>query len=94
MSERFLQNMYIRGKQTADVPTHIVTMRRNPSLGADFMGNNPKVGSDYFLYVKTNEQDGRLFRMERITNVNERGEYLTIWVMEMEQQQGEGFLNG
>ena len=79
---------YIREQQIEGVATHKFTVRKNTTLGVDFMGGLPLIRSDYFLFVNVDGYRGRLFQMLNVSNHKERGEYLTIIAKEMEEQEG------
>lgn len=86
-SSRIVGAMYVRGTQTADYPTHIITVRRNASLGVDFVATaTPRVTNDYRIFVDGADGKGRMFQIMSSLNKDERGEYLELIVKEIEEQ--------
>ena len=86
-SSRIVGAMYVRGTQTADYPTHIITVRRNMSLGVDFVATQtPRVTNDYRVFVDGADGKGRMFQIMSSLNKDERGEYLELIAKEIEEQ--------
>lgn len=86
-SNRIIVAMYTHGTQTADYPTHVIVVRRNKSLGVDFLGGAmPAVQSENMIFVDGADGQGRMFKIYSAINKDERGEYLELIVKEIEEQ--------
>ncbi len=85
---------YIRGQQIEDTATHTFIVRRNVSLGVDFIGDSLLLKKDHFLFVEieSDKKTGRLFDIIRVINIDERNEYIKITTREMEKQEGQGLV--
>lgn len=79
---------YVREQQIGGTPTHTITMRKNPSLGVTFLEDTPYLRSDYYIFMSTGAERGRLFRIDNVTDKDEKGEYVVIEVIEIESQTG------
>lgn len=98
------QAAYIRGEQISEVETHEFIVRRSAvsSLGRDFstafsddfdsIEDLSPLKSNWFIFLrKGSTTRGRLFKIHRVLDKNERGEYLVIRVEEIEEH-GTGYL--
>lgn len=95
LKPKFPSESYIRNQQIGEQPTHEFVMRRNPSLGIDFVKGSYLLKKDHFLFVETDAGDkkvGRLFYIEHVMNVNERNEFIKITAREMEMQEEPGLV--
>lgn len=92
MNFRGSQVRYIRNQQVGDVPTHAFTMRKNPTLGVDFLGPNPLIKGTTFLRIDQGEGRWRVWRVMGVSDKDERGEQLEVAAKEVEQQVVEGLV--
>ena len=81
----FIKAGYIRNQQTSEGPTHTFLVRRSKSLGVDFRGQNPLLGSNYYLWMYEDKESGRLFRISGAVDKEERGELILVLAQEEEQ---------
>ena len=94
---------YVRGKQVAETATHeficwaldIASLGREFGRGFDFgfkeMPDLSPMKSNYFLFVQLdNSVKGRLFRVQEASNIDERGEHMSIIAEEIEER-GTGY---
>ena len=92
------QAAYIRGEQVEEVETHIFTVRRTAvsSLGRDFskafagdfdsIEDLSPVKTNWFIFLrKGSANKGRLFKIHRVMDKEERREYLLIMAEEIEE---------
>jgi len=91
------QAAYIRGEQISDIETHEFIVRRDAvsSLGRGFgkafgdgfdsIEDLAPLKSEWFIFLKKGTTKGRIFRISRIVDNNERGEFLKIKTMEVEE---------
>lgn len=98
-----IRTEYIRGVQISEIDTHWFVVRKCAivNLGKEFqrsfsyaftaIEDMSMVKSDYFLFVqKDSTVNGRLFRINNISDNNDQGEYFNITAEEIEQR-GTGF---
>lgn len=91
------QAAYIRGEQIADVETHEFIVRRSAvsSLGRDFgdgfgdgfdgIADLAPLKSEWFIFLQRGATKGRIFKIERIVDNDERREFLAIKTREVEE---------
>lgn len=96
------QAAYIRGEQISDVETHEFIVRRGAvsSLGRDFgdgfadgfdgIGDLAPLKSEWFIFLKRGATKGRIFKIERVVDNDERREFLRIKAREVEEK-GTGY---
>lgn len=92
MNFRGTQVRYIRDQQITDIPTHAFTMRKNPTLGVDFLGPNPLIKGTAFLRIDQGEGRWRVWRVAGVQDKDERGEFLEVAAREIEQLEIEGIV--
>jgi head-tail adaptor len=80
---------YTREQQTTTEPTHVFTMRRSKDV--DFVGDG-HLKRENFLFMRTGEQQGRLFKIHSAADPKERGFMVTVLAEEIEEQEGTEFL--
>ena len=94
---------YIRGEQVGVEITHEFTMRRSAvanlgiaysngySTGFDSVADLMPLKSDFFIFLQQGSTyKGRLFRIRRTMDNDERGEYLKVLALELEER-GTGY---
>ena len=57
------QIRYIRDQQVTELPTHEFKMRKNPTLGVDFLGPRPLLKGITFLRIDQGEGRWRVWRV-------------------------------
>ena len=92
MSFRGTQVRYIRDQQVGQIPTHAFTMRKNPTLGIDFLGPNPLIKGIAYLRIDQGGDRWRVWRVAGVTDKGERGEFLEIAAREVEQHELKGLV--
>ena len=92
------QPEYIRGKQIDETDTHIFTFRKVAleelvkafgdgfSTSFNIISDLNNLKSEFYLFQqKPNTTKGRLWRVSRVTNVNEDDEFFEVFAEEIEE---------
>lgn len=92
MTFRGTQVRYIRNQQVGEIPTHAFIMRKNPTLGVDFLGPTPLIKGIAFLRIAQPGDKWRVWRVAGVSDKDERGEFLEIAAREVEQHDIKGLV--